>query len=128
MPSIAAPQPGGAVEHGTALGREIVHVLGARQEPRSALERAVRRERQPIGFEIVGLPSQCGFAALTRHARSLQSPNPPIGSKSRSNRRLAGRFIVTGQAQRGPLPVADLKNYEFVAAACAKLNSDRDPS
>src|SRR5579863_5744397 len=54
MAGIAAPQTGGTVEHSAAVGGEIVHVLGAREQPRRLLERAVRRERQPIGFEIVG--------------------------------------------------------------------------
>ena len=51
---IGAPQPGGAVEHGAAVGRVVVHVLGARDQPRRGLERAVGGEREPIGFEIVG--------------------------------------------------------------------------
>ena len=51
---IGAPQPGGAVEHGAAVGRVVVHVLGAGDQPRRGLERAVRRERDPIGFEVVG--------------------------------------------------------------------------
>ena len=42
MAGIGAPQARGAVEHGAALGREIVHVLGARDQPRRALEGAVR--------------------------------------------------------------------------------------
>ena len=51
---IGAPHPRGAVEHGAAVGGVVVHVLGARDQARSGLERAVGRERKPIGFEIVG--------------------------------------------------------------------------
>jgi hypothetical protein len=54
MPGIGAPEPRGAVEHGTAFRREIVHVLGARDQPRRALEPAVRRKRNPERFEVVG--------------------------------------------------------------------------
>ena len=54
MAGIGAPQPGGAVEHGAALGGVVVHVLGARDQSRRALEGPVRRERHPKGFEIVG--------------------------------------------------------------------------
>jgi hypothetical protein len=54
VPRIGAPQARNAVEHRAALGRIVVHVLGARDEPRRGLEGAVGRERQPIGFEIVG--------------------------------------------------------------------------
>ena len=53
MAGIGAPQPRGAVEHGAALGRVVVHVLGARDHSRRALERPVRRERNPKGFKIV---------------------------------------------------------------------------
>ena len=51
---VGAPQAGGAVEHGTAFRRVVVHVLGARDEPRRSLEGAVGRERQPVGFEVIG--------------------------------------------------------------------------
>ena len=51
---VGAPEPGGAVEHGAALGRVVVHVLRPRDQARRGLEGAVRRERQPVGFEIVG--------------------------------------------------------------------------
>ena len=54
VPGIGAPHPGGAVEQGAAVGGVVVHVLGARDQPRGGLERAVGRERDPIGFEIVG--------------------------------------------------------------------------
>ncbi len=51
---VAAPQRRGAVEDLAPLGRVIVHVLGAGDQARALLEGAVRRERQPEGFEIVG--------------------------------------------------------------------------
>ena len=43
VPGIGAPQPGGAVEHRAAVGRVVVHVLGAGDQARRGLERAVRR-------------------------------------------------------------------------------------
>jgi hypothetical protein len=51
---IGAPHPGGAIEHGAAIRRVVVHVLGARDQPGRGLERPVGRERNPEGFEIVG--------------------------------------------------------------------------
>ena len=51
---IGAPQAGGAVEHGAAVGGVVVHVLGARDQPRRGLEGAVGREREPVGVEVVG--------------------------------------------------------------------------
>src|SRR3984885_588756 len=73
MTGIGAPQPGGAVEHGAALRRVIVHVLGAGDEPRRAFEGAVGRERYPERFEVVGdrrRGNAClSHRALRRHAR-----------------------------------------------------------
>jgi len=54
VPGIGAPHAGGAVEHGAPVGGVVMHVLGARDEPRRGLERPVGRERKPIGFEVVG--------------------------------------------------------------------------
>jgi len=51
---IAAPQARHAVEHGTAVGGKVVHILGARDQPRRLLECAIRRERQPQRLEVVG--------------------------------------------------------------------------
>ena len=74
MAGIGAPQPRGAVEHGAALRRVIMHVLGARDQPRRALEGAVRRERNPKGFEIVRDTAcrnlSCGHLTRHRHVRS----------------------------------------------------------
>jgi hypothetical protein len=50
---IGAPHPGGAIEHGAAVRPVIVHVLGAHDEARRFLEGPVRRERNPVGFEVV---------------------------------------------------------------------------
>ena len=65
---IAAPQPGGAVEQGAAIGGVVVHVLGAHDEPRRSFEGAVGRERHPERFEIVGLVRCSAFSCL-RHDR-----------------------------------------------------------
>jgi hypothetical protein len=54
VPGVGAPKARSAVEHGAAVGRVVMHVLGARDQPRRRLERAVGRERQPVGFEVVG--------------------------------------------------------------------------
>ena len=51
---IGAPHAGDAVEHGAPVGGVVMHVLGARDQPRRRLERPVGRERKPIGFEVVG--------------------------------------------------------------------------
>ena len=50
---VGAPQPGGAVEDRAALRRVVVHVLGARDQPRPRLEGAVGGERHQEGFEVV---------------------------------------------------------------------------
>ena len=50
---IAAPHAGRAVEHGFAVDRVVMHVLGAHDQARRLLERAVRRERHPERLKIV---------------------------------------------------------------------------
>ena len=50
---VGAPQAGGAVEDRAALRRVVVHVLGARDQPRPRLEGAVGGERHEEGFEVV---------------------------------------------------------------------------
>src|SRR3712207_8735477 len=50
---IAAPEAGGAVDHLSALGRVVVHALGAGDHPGPLLEGAVRRERKPPSLEVV---------------------------------------------------------------------------
>src|SRR6266536_4719820 len=54
VPRIGAPHPRRAVEHRAAVRRVGMHVLGAGDEARCRLERPGRRERKPIGFEVVG--------------------------------------------------------------------------
>ena len=51
---VAAPQTRRAIEDLAPLGGEIVHVLGARDEPRPLLEGAIGRERQPERAQVVG--------------------------------------------------------------------------
>jgi hypothetical protein len=46
---VGAPQAGKPVDHRAAIGREIVHALGAGDQPRGALEGPVGRKRQPKG-------------------------------------------------------------------------------
>ena len=66
---VGAPQPGGAVEHGAAVGRVIVHVLGARDQPRRGLERAIGREREPVGLQVIG--DRCRRGRVGSHNCSL---------------------------------------------------------
>ena len=51
VPGVHAPQAGGAVEHLAAIVGDIVHVLGADQQARRRLERAIRGEGHPKGVE-----------------------------------------------------------------------------
>jgi hypothetical protein len=53
-PALQHHRPGDAVDHGAALRRVVVHVLGPRDHARVLLEGAVRRERQPPGFRSLG--------------------------------------------------------------------------
>src|ERR1043166_4609786 len=53
MAGIGAPQSCGAVEQRPVVGSIVMHVLGADDQARRALEAAIGRKRQPIGFEIV---------------------------------------------------------------------------
>ena len=54
MAGIRAPEPGRAVEELAPVAGDVMHVLGADDDPRPLLEGAVGRERHPIGFEVVG--------------------------------------------------------------------------
>ena len=51
---VAAPQARRAVEDLAPLRGEVMHVLGARDEPRLLLEGAIGRERQPERAQVVG--------------------------------------------------------------------------
>src|SRR3954454_11352683 len=53
MSGVAAPKARDAVDDLTAIGREVMHVLGARNETRRRLEGAVGRKRHPPGCEII---------------------------------------------------------------------------
>ena len=69
MAGIRAPQPGRAVDELAPVAGDVMHVLGADDDPRPLLEGAVGRERHPIGFEVVGRPTfACTWAfAMTCH-------------------------------------------------------------
>ena len=60
MAGVDAEQARRGVDDLAAVRREVVHVLGAGEEARPLLEGAVRRERQPIGLELVGLHVERG--------------------------------------------------------------------
>jgi hypothetical protein len=50
---VRAPKSGGAVEHRASVGCVVVHVLRAGDQPRSGFERAIGREREPVGLQVV---------------------------------------------------------------------------
>ena len=50
---IAAPHAGGGVDDLARVDGEIIHVLGAGQQPRRLLEGAIRGERHPVRGKIV---------------------------------------------------------------------------
>jgi hypothetical protein len=64
---IGAPQPRQTVEHRAPIRGEIMHVLGAGDQPRGALERPVGRKWQPKGVEIVGLSRAREIGVSHRH-------------------------------------------------------------
>ncbi len=68
---VAAPQRRRPVEDRAALGRVIVHVLGAGDQARLLLEGAVGRERQPERVEVVGDFRARGAFFSQHGARSL---------------------------------------------------------
>ncbi len=112
---IAAPQAGGRVDHLAAVGGDVVHVLGARDQARRLLEGPVRRERHPEGFEIIG--SDARRARCQSHDHSLaaegcgcyQPPSPdvahPMAEKPEKSNRLKAR-LPRGLADRGPAEIA----------------------
>jgi hypothetical protein len=54
MAGVDAPQARGGVQHLAAVGRGVVHALGAAQHPGIGLEPPVGRERHPEGVQVVG--------------------------------------------------------------------------
>ena len=74
---VGAPQAGGAVEDRAAFRRVVVHVLGARDQPRPRLEGAVGGERHQEGFEVVGDRRRDGGCARLRHG------DPPLVGRPR---------------------------------------------
>ena len=71
MAGIGAPHARGAVDDLAAVDREVVHVLGAGEQPRVLLERAVRGKRHPVRGEIVRNRDGGGMGALVQHGRPL---------------------------------------------------------
>src|SRR5262249_42929742 len=68
---IGAPHAGGGVDQLAAVDGEVVHVLGAREQPRRFLERAVGGERHPVRGEVVGDGDGRFVRALVQHGRPL---------------------------------------------------------
>ena len=76
---IGAPQAGKPVEHGAAIGREIMHALGAGDEPRRAFEGTIGGEGDPKGSRLLGTWVSCvvgavvmrKFPSYLRHDRPL---------------------------------------------------------
>ncbi len=71
VPRVGAPHSGGAIEHGAAFRGVVMHVLGAGDEARRRLERPIGRERNPIGFEVVG-DGGCSLCWCRWHWRCLR--------------------------------------------------------
>ncbi len=69
---IAAPHAGGAVEYFTAIGGEVMHVLGAGEQPRRLLEGAVGGKRHPVRGKVVGNVDGGGVRALVQHGGPLR--------------------------------------------------------
>jgi len=67
MAGIDAPEASRAVEDLPPVMRGVVHVLGGDEQARIALELAIRRERHPVGFEIVGDAGQRRIVGLVHH-------------------------------------------------------------
>ena len=103
---VAAPHAGRAVHHGFAVHRVVVHVLGARDQPRRLLECAVGRERHPEGLEIVR--DGCDGAGGKRHRVSSWEAGrllllQPIPSLPRTRNALAdGRPEVCARGAAPP--------------------------
>lgn len=53
MSGVRAPHASGTVDDAAPVGREIMHVLGASQHARCALESAIGGERHPVRRQIV---------------------------------------------------------------------------
>src|SRR6266851_695740 len=64
---IAAPHPRGGVDDLAAVDRDVVHVLGASEQPRRLFEGPVGRERHPVRGEVVGYVDGGGSWALVQH-------------------------------------------------------------
>ena len=89
MAGVAAPQSRGAVENPAPLGRVIMHVLRAGDQPRALLEGAVRGERQPEGFEVVGNVGARGGGRIGEggHGDSLAAGDPSPASREKVDAR-----------------------------------------
>jgi hypothetical protein len=68
MAGVDAEEARGSVEHLRAVGLEVVAVPCAGKEARALLEGAVRRERDPIGFKLVGFHIEGCHGILRRGA------------------------------------------------------------
>ena len=71
---IAAPHAGGGVDDLAAVDGEVVHVLGAGEQPRRLLERAVGGERHPVRGEIVRHVDGGGRGLLSSMGASSSVP------------------------------------------------------
>src|SRR5229473_1762212 len=67
MAGIGAPHARGGVDDLAAIDREIMHVLGAGEQPRRLFEGPVGGERHPVRGEVVRDVDGGGAGALVQH-------------------------------------------------------------
>ena len=68
---VAAPHAGGAIEDFAAIDGEVMHVLGAGEQPRRLLEGTVGGKRHPVRRKVVGNVDGGGARALVQHGGPL---------------------------------------------------------
>ena len=106
---------------GAAVRRVVVHVLGARDQARRLLERAVRRERHPEGFEIVR--DGCDRAGGKRHGILLRVAGASVVDHAISARR------ARGMPRRGPQrrPCRAAGSFKDRIAAAERRSQSEQP-
>ena len=99
VPGVHTPEAGGTVEDVPAVMGPVDHTIGRDQQPGRALELPVRRERHPIGAEIVrrrrigrdrGVHGPTTFQPDCKGEGALRHPVPPRENRPAS-RSIRGR-------------------------------------
>src|SRR4029079_18398728 len=103
---VDAPQPGRAVEHAAAVVGRVMRALGADDQARRLLILAVRRERHPECFEIVGR-EPCAHVDACRirvaHATRVTA-SVRLASKMSMPSRTSWSLAVSGTRKRITFP------------------------